>query len=46
MSYIYKVLRGGCWGNGLQDLRSAQRFDYVPRSRSYVIGFRLVREKI
>lgn len=39
----YRVVRGGSWNNDAQVLRSAYRSHDSPGSRSYVIGFRLVR---
>jgi formylglycine-generating enzyme required for sulfatase activity len=38
-----RVLRGGSWVNDAQSLRSAARGNYTPSSRSYGLGFRLVR---
>lgn len=36
-----RVLRGGSWGNGGQDLRSASRDRNTPNYRNFLIGFRL-----
>ena len=38
-----RVLRGGFWGNGSRNLRSAARNDYNPGYRDDSIGFRLAR---
>jgi formylglycine-generating enzyme required for sulfatase activity len=38
-----RVLRGGCWSNIGQSLRSALRFGGNPSYRGYSLGFRLVR---
>jgi len=40
---LVRVQRGGCWGDGLTNLRVASRFRNFPISRDYVVGFRLVR---
>ncbi|MDR1986062.1 MAG: SUMF1/EgtB/PvdO family nonheme iron enzyme, partial [Treponema sp.] len=39
----YRVLRGGNWSSGAQDLRSAYRLDGGPSDRIIGQGFRLVR---
>ncbi len=39
----YRVLRGGSWGSGPQDLRAAYRDDGSPDGRGYSIGFRVAR---
>jgi formylglycine-generating enzyme required for sulfatase activity len=36
-----RVTRGGSWANGGPGLRSAERSNYPPGSRSYIIGFRV-----
>jgi formylglycine-generating enzyme required for sulfatase activity len=38
-----RVLRGGSWHSNAQDLRSANRLNYGPLSRSSYLGFRVVR---
>ncbi len=38
-----RVVRGGSWVNNAQDCRSAYRYWNSPGSRSYYLGFRLVR---
>ncbi len=38
-----RVLRGGSWGDGTQNLRAAIRLNYVPSFRNYYFGFRLAR---
>ncbi|MCP4984372.1 MAG: SUMF1/EgtB/PvdO family nonheme iron enzyme, partial [Gammaproteobacteria bacterium] len=38
-----RVLRGGSWGVGPRDVRSAGRNWYTPGSRNYDVGFRLAR---
>ena len=38
-----RVLRGGCWSNGLVDLRSANRRRELPDNRSTIFGFRVGR---
>lgn len=40
----YRVIRGGCLSYSARDLRSAYRDYNSPGSRSYIIGFRLVRQ--
>jgi formylglycine-generating enzyme len=35
-----RVFRGGCWGNGAGDCRSASRYYDLPDSRSLYFGFR------
>jgi len=37
-----RVLRGGGWDDDAQGCRSANRYDYAPGIRSYLVGFRLV----
>ncbi len=37
-----RVFRGGCWYYNTQSCRSANRYGYVPDSRSYNVGFRVV----
>lgn len=39
----HRVVRGGSWGNGAGECRSAYRDTYAPIGRSYGIGFRAVR---
>ncbi|MBI4041386.1 MAG: SUMF1/EgtB/PvdO family nonheme iron enzyme [Deltaproteobacteria bacterium] len=42
----YRVVRGGCWGNSAQYLRSASRgYNYWDHFRSDGLGFRLLRTK-
>jgi formylglycine-generating enzyme required for sulfatase activity len=36
----HKVIRGGSWGSGPKDLRSAERETHVPSFRGYGTGFR------
>lgn len=38
-----RVLRGGSWGNLPQDLRSANRYWYIPSVRNFDLGFRISR---
>jgi formylglycine-generating enzyme required for sulfatase activity len=38
-----RVVRGGSWGNGAQDLRSAYRDSITPAARNIALGCRLVR---
>jgi formylglycine-generating enzyme required for sulfatase activity len=38
-----RVARGGCWMSDLSQCRSAARFSFRPDSRSYMIGFRVMR---
>ncbi|MFQ5627833.1 MAG: formylglycine-generating enzyme family protein, partial [bacterium] len=40
----YRVLRGGSWGNGPNDLRCAGRGRYIPDVRNLIIGFRCVQD--
>lgn len=40
-----RVARGGCWGNGAGDCRSASRYYYNPGFRHNSVGFRLVSPK-
>jgi formylglycine-generating enzyme required for sulfatase activity len=40
---FYRILRGGCWVNGPQDLRSAIRGWSLPVDRFNFIGFRVAR---
>lgn len=40
----YRVYRGGCWNSAKRNFRSANRMWMDPATRSYMIGFRLVRE--
>lgn len=40
----WRVLRGGSWGNPVQDLRSANRAPNDPSYRSVVVGFRVARD--
>ena len=39
----YRVIRGGSWGHGPAQLRSAYRYYSTPDNRYYSIGFRLLR---
>ena len=41
--YATRVLRGGSWGYGPQDLRSASRFRNLPAFRDNDVGFRISR---
>jgi len=41
----YRVYRGGMWGDGRDQVRSAYRISYPPNLLSYVIGFRVARTK-
>ena len=36
----YKVIRGGSWGSGEEDLRSANRSNHLPSFRGFGTGFR------
>ncbi|MDP6415242.1 MAG: SUMF1/EgtB/PvdO family nonheme iron enzyme, partial [Gammaproteobacteria bacterium] len=38
----YRVLRGGSWGNAVDDLRVADHYDYPPTFRYLSFGFRCV----
>ena len=38
-----RVFRGGSWGDDARGVRSAVRGGWLPDSRDYVVGFRLVR---
>ena len=40
-----RVLRGGGWGSGPRDVRSANRYGDVPADRSGYFGFRVARTK-
>jgi formylglycine-generating enzyme required for sulfatase activity len=40
----WRVVRGGSWGNPVEDLRSANRSLNAPSYRSNVIGFRVARD--
>jgi formylglycine-generating enzyme required for sulfatase activity len=42
----FRVIRGGSWYSDGHQLRSARRSNYEPNSRSYTIGFRVVRSVI
>lgn len=42
LSGSYRVMRGGSWLNGAQNLRSGNRDDGSPGSRDNAVGFRLV----
>ena len=39
-----RVFRGGGWLNSARNCRSAYRCNYVPGSRSHILGFRLLQE--
>jgi len=39
---LFRVTRGGCWGNAAQGCRSASRYHTVPNNERDDIGFRLV----
>lgn len=39
----YRVLRGGSWGRGARDCRSAYRYYWLPADRGTYAGFRVVR---
>ncbi|MGX9727813.1 MAG: formylglycine-generating enzyme family protein [Candidatus Electronema sp. VV] len=41
---LYRVVRGGSWGDKAQDCRSSCRKRYEPYARFGNIGFRVVRE--
>ena len=43
-SGVYKIVRGGSFGSGMQETRSAYRYYYEPIEGSGVIGFRLARD--
>jgi len=38
-----RVLRGGSWGSIPQNLRSADRYNFQPDLRNYIVGFRVAR---
>ena len=38
-----RVIRGGSWGNGASDCRSARRYYDIPTYRGGIFGFRIVR---
>jgi sulfatase modifying factor 1 len=40
-----RVIRGGSWFSGTQNLRSAYRYYAEPGDRDVLVGFRLVRVK-
>jgi formylglycine-generating enzyme required for sulfatase activity len=40
----YRVLRGGAWSIGANNARCSKRIKSGPDTRSYFLGFRLVRE--
>jgi iron(II)-dependent oxidoreductase len=40
---VRRVLRGGSWGSGAQNLRAARRVSFDPSFRSHGYGFRLAR---
>jgi formylglycine-generating enzyme required for sulfatase activity/tRNA A-37 threonylcarbamoyl transferase component Bud32 len=40
-----RVLRGGSWENGPTNSRSADRYNHPTSSRSYALGFRVVRSQ-
>jgi formylglycine-generating enzyme required for sulfatase activity len=40
-----RVIRGGSWGDGASDCRSARRSHHSPDYRSYAVGFRLARSQ-
>jgi formylglycine-generating enzyme required for sulfatase activity len=40
---VYRVFRGGSWGDGGKSLRSSYRSRGVPESRYVIVGFRVVR---
>jgi formylglycine-generating enzyme required for sulfatase activity len=39
---VYRVLRGGSWGDYPRDCRSADRYWYFPDKRGNDYGFRVV----
>jgi formylglycine-generating enzyme required for sulfatase activity len=39
----FRVFRGGCWKNGAEDCRAADRSGFGPSSRSRNLGFRLAK---
>lgn len=41
----YKVVRGGSWGDGVVDVRSADRNRYTPADRVVVVGFRCAQDR-
>ena len=41
----WKVLRGGSWAHGGEDLRSAGRYNYTPSGFYFNLGFRVVFQK-
>ena len=39
-----RVVRGGSWGNGPDDLKSKNRSRAIPGERNFYIGFRLAQD--
>jgi len=42
---VYRVRRGGSWGNDARSCRSANRVGYYPSHRNLYLGFRLARDE-